>query len=1476
MRMNRRIIYFLLLFLTVGFAAISTVFVLNGNVNFGINYDDYDIYFSQAILDSEDKSNVIISEDGLQINFESKEMMSIGDTTVLEYEVTNNSTQYDAQVSVVCENLSNSEYTTFTNTLADQLIPAQSKANGVLTVMLDKKYSGSGILEEEYTCTIKAEAVEKSEVVEPSLVAREYYANAYLSDSENNYLANKNIVVYSEVPHYIVSDDRGFFHVSGLEGGDHEVYVVEGKTTEELSAMSKDEVIAFASYKGTFNTSKKEMNFQDGVIVEDVDVDLGNPEVYDLTLDINGGVGNNYSIKTVEGKKLGRLFAPEHSTLLFNKWFEENIEYNSSTIVTSDIPKTLYAFYSTGVATIGEKHFASIINALNYITTDDVTEIDVIESHTVNENINFKKNVILDLNSNTVTFYDGFILNNATLEIGNGTLDIDAFYGIYNTSKLVLNNNLIINKDDTTYNSNQYISPLIYNMKDGNVELLGVTFNQTSAINTTQMIHNFGELLIAGGTYTATGTITGIVSNYGTTEVQGGVFDTTTIVANSISNYANSVFTINAGDNEVIFKGHPTSNKYLLYSEGETNILSGTVRVDNGYFLGSFGTFNLGSEATIPNVYGPDAIVPFDIRSGQGNFVSGNIYGTNHYIVSVSEGATVVSENVNYYLDSDTNNYRAVYVKGNFTMNGGLIESKNVSSGCVYVAASGVLNLNAGTFDGTGAAGNLIYALADSTINIGEEGKEFNFKGAGNNYYLLSTVGELNINAGIINVENAFFISSSNAVEIGQEGKELLINHSGKRFLTIKGTSVVNINSLTLNNSANGFASIASGAILNIYDINYNHQNSDSTTRAITVDGELNIIDGNFNIEGVSYGLALVNAGGVANITGGIYVAPTGVSGYVYGVAGSEINVGGEGSNLNFTGITDMSTFSSLGVLNFNGGSISLTNGYLFRVSGTANFYEGTVEILEGFVGYIAAGGVATVHSGTYLQSCDSCVWRMFRIYGTLYVNDGNFTSSGSTYGLLLIYESGIVNLLNGTYNNLQGNGTMGYVYEGGVLNIGSDTSEFTIINHEDYNTIYSLGEINVLGGKITHDGSALISNYNLLNIYDMEGYLNDSYAVFVYESGITNVYDATITQTSQTDIRRIFYNNGTLNIFDGDYTAAGTSYGVIQCNEGAVANITGGNFDASLAAGNLLYVASGAEANIGAEDTTITFVGSYSSGPLVNHGNTNILAGNIVVKESLGFYNAGTVNMGSETQNVNFTIDEGYSFMTNSENSVANLYNVNASTNGVRLMYIGTGATVNIFAGSYQYSNVLENYRMIRTFGTLNIYGGSFATVGETMGLITADPGATVNITSGTFQGDNVWGGAFYVEATAIMNIGELNSTNNITMSANQSGSNLLAVEGTLNIYSGYIYNALACAISTGYDEENNPDGTLPYVNIYGGELVSDATDHPTIYNNGGVLTMSGGTVTNTSGTYTIYNYSGTATQTGGVSANNYNVVVS
>ena len=171
-----------ILLMSIGFAAISTTLIINGNAKVSENNEDFSVIFTAASIDGNDVYSTAVDDTKKIITFETSELETLNQTSILTYEVTNNSSNYDANVTVTCvpKEGTTAKYTSIKNKLDNDatVVKAKSSVNGTLTVTLDKVATEE--VREEYTCKLEFNAVERDTlgVTKPTFVAwvPTYYA----------------------------------------------------------------------------------------------------------------------------------------------------------------------------------------------------------------------------------------------------------------------------------------------------------------------------------------------------------------------------------------------------------------------------------------------------------------------------------------------------------------------------------------------------------------------------------------------------------------------------------------------------------------------------------------------------------------------------------------------------------------------------------------------------------------------------------------------------------------------------------------------------------------------------------------------------------------------------------------------------------------------------------------------------------------------------------------------------------------------------------------------------------------------------------------------------------------------------------------------------------------------------------------------------------------------------------------------------
>ena len=155
-----------IILMSIGFAAVSTTLIMNGNAKVSENNEDFSVIFTAASIDGKDVYSTAVDDTKKIITFETSELKTLNQTSILTYEVTNNSSNYDANVTVTCvpKDGTTAKYTSIKNKLENDatVVKAKSSVNGTLTVTLDK--TSTEEVSEEYVCKLEFNAVERTEI----------------------------------------------------------------------------------------------------------------------------------------------------------------------------------------------------------------------------------------------------------------------------------------------------------------------------------------------------------------------------------------------------------------------------------------------------------------------------------------------------------------------------------------------------------------------------------------------------------------------------------------------------------------------------------------------------------------------------------------------------------------------------------------------------------------------------------------------------------------------------------------------------------------------------------------------------------------------------------------------------------------------------------------------------------------------------------------------------------------------------------------------------------------------------------------------------------------------------------------------------------------------------------------------------------------------------------------------------------------
>ena len=157
-----------ILLMSIGFAAISTTLIINGNAKVSENNEDFSVIFTAASIDGKDVYSTAVDETKKTITFTTSELKTLNQTSVLTYEVTNNSSNYDANVTITCvpKEGTTTKYTSIKNKLDNDatIVKAKETLNGTLTITLNK--TSTEEVSEEYTCKLEFNAEERDALEE--------------------------------------------------------------------------------------------------------------------------------------------------------------------------------------------------------------------------------------------------------------------------------------------------------------------------------------------------------------------------------------------------------------------------------------------------------------------------------------------------------------------------------------------------------------------------------------------------------------------------------------------------------------------------------------------------------------------------------------------------------------------------------------------------------------------------------------------------------------------------------------------------------------------------------------------------------------------------------------------------------------------------------------------------------------------------------------------------------------------------------------------------------------------------------------------------------------------------------------------------------------------------------------------------------------------------------------------------------------
>lgn len=170
---KKRLFLLLILFLVIGFAAVSTTLILNGTIKIGES--DFKVVFSDAYVNGEKSDYIITSEKTIEFT---ADLSTTGEKYVVDYTVLNKSTNYAADLTLKYTG-ETSEYLSIKNEFDDNTpLEAKKIRDGKITITLIKPTTENITVNVSYE--ISANALERDKI-------NQYEEEiSYLENYENN------------------------------------------------------------------------------------------------------------------------------------------------------------------------------------------------------------------------------------------------------------------------------------------------------------------------------------------------------------------------------------------------------------------------------------------------------------------------------------------------------------------------------------------------------------------------------------------------------------------------------------------------------------------------------------------------------------------------------------------------------------------------------------------------------------------------------------------------------------------------------------------------------------------------------------------------------------------------------------------------------------------------------------------------------------------------------------------------------------------------------------------------------------------------------------------------------------------------------------------------------------------------------------------------------------------------------------------
>ncbi|CAF3748203.1 unnamed protein product [Rotaria sp. Silwood1] len=808
------------------------------------------------------------------------------------------------------------------------------------------------------------------------------------------------------------------------------------------------------------------------------------------------------------------------------------------------------------------------------------------------------------------------------------------------------------------------------------------------------------SLIFSTGIITGTGAITLKAGGICTIFNNGGNIDKSFINNGTINWTANSLFgTGNIFNNSIINLTSTANSSYVgIINSGTINKSSGNLSQWIGNFTNNpGGIINLTNGSLLASANTGTYSVGGTINLSSGtNLQLGNSSNATFNVtanISGAGGFTGSSTNINilagaiYNITGTTQgNY------GNITFNSGMTLT-NIGS---LATVGGTINLQPGLV--ISSIGSTLSLVGGGQLNL-NSGQTFQFtsitcSGTLNGSDTIKVNGSMVCSGGTLSGTGPVNILSGSTVDINSNG--VIINKTVNNFGTINWTQTGLLGSGIINNN-------------NIFNIstNLNYTCNPLINNFATVNKGTNT---NPNLSGG------MNNAGTVNITAGtLFLAPssgTFTQSGIFNVASScLLSMGQNGGNLTET---ISGTITGAGLVSFSMSTVNFTAAAIYNIAGTTTASFGTVNFnagmnLTNLGNFVVSGATVNFPAGTLIGSI----------------------------GTNLVISSGLINFNTGrsrTFNQIDLGGSIG----------GSDSTFISSALNWTNNNINSPAIV-VLNSGAT--GTINLNGVNLGGTLINNGTVNWTQSSISGSGTIINNNIFNINATVGHSIICSFINNGTLNKTTSINNSMGGSLinnSIININLGSLSFISGSNFGTiNVAAGATLSVNNGTYVSYGTINLPLNGTISGNGALTVNSLNfvvdgtisisslqfdsVTTLSGIGTVNTTSTFLNGCNVNLGSNFQFKNITVQTGGSFTLNGRKALVNGTGTTISnsgtfnTNNSTVEYNGSSAQI-ISNSNIVYKNLFIN----NPTGTS--YASGTTTVNDTLKIITGFLNVTTN----------------------------------------------------------------------------------------------------------------------------------------------------